>query len=102
MQYLVGEVGVGKTTLVYAMAGRMLESPEAVAEVLRYNQVISLDPAHLIANAKGRGQLEGLLIHLFNEAVKVKNVILFLDNAELFLKDGTGSVDLSHIAVADS
>jgi ATP-dependent Clp protease ATP-binding subunit ClpC len=94
---LVGEVGVGKTTLAYAMAGRMLENPQAVPEVLRYNQVISLDPAHLIANAKGRGQLEELLIHLFNEAVKVKNVILFLDNAELFLKDGTGSVDLSNI-----
>lgn len=94
---LVGEVGVGKTTLVYAMSGRMLEHPETVPQAMRYNQVITLDPAHLIANAKGRGQLEELLIHLFNEAVKVKNAIIFLDNAELFLKDGTGSVDLSNI-----
>lgn len=94
---LVGEVGVGKTTLVYAMAARMLENPKAVPVNLRYNQIISLDPSHLIANAQGRGELEQLLIHLFNEAIRTKNVILFLDNAELFLKDGTGSVDLSSV-----
>ncbi|MDZ7744658.1 MAG: AAA family ATPase [Candidatus Saccharibacteria bacterium] len=94
---LVGEVGVGKTTLVHALAQRLLEEPESAPEVLRYNQIIALDPTHLIANAKGRGQLEELLIHIFNEAIKVKNVVLFLDNAELFLKEGTGSVDLSSL-----
>src|SRR5690606_3395942 len=30
-------------------------------------------------------------------AISAKNVILFLDEAQLFLKDGTGSVDLSSI-----
>jgi ATP-dependent Clp protease ATP-binding subunit ClpC len=94
---LVGEVGVGKTTLAYAFANRLLEKPETVPDVLRYNQLIKLEPANLIANAKGRGQIEELMIRLFNEAGSVKNIILFLDNAELFLQDGTGSMDLSSL-----
>lgn len=94
---LVGEAGVGKTTIVYSLAQRLLEDPKSVPADLRYHQVISLDAANLIANAKGRGQLEELLIHLFNEAIAAKNVILFLDEAQLFLKDGTGAVDLSNL-----
>lgn len=94
---LVGEVGVGKTTLVYTIAQRLLLEPKTVPASLRYQQVIELDAAHLIANAKGRGELEELLIHIFNEAVHAKNVILFLDEAQLFLREGTGAVDLSNI-----
>lgn len=94
---LVGQVGVGKTTLVYSLAQKMLQDPKAVPAPLRYQQVIELDAAHLIANAKGRGQLEELLIRIFNEAAAAKNVLIFLDEAQLFLRDGTGSVDLSNI-----
>ncbi|MEO5627397.1 MAG: ATP-dependent Clp protease ATP-binding subunit [Candidatus Saccharimonadales bacterium] len=94
---LVGEVGVGKTTLVYTVAQKLLQSPKSVPSTLRYQQVIELDAARLIASAKGRGQLEELLIHIFNEAINAKNVIIFLDEAQLFLREGTGAVDLSNI-----
>lgn len=94
---LVGEVGVGKTTIVHTLTQRLLENPKSVPADLRYHQVIELDAANLIANAKGRGQLEELLIHLFNEAIAAKNVILFLDEAQLFLREGTGAVDLSNL-----
>lgn len=94
---LVGENGVGKTTIVFSLAQKLLEEAGSVAPELKYHQVISLDAANLIANAKGRGELEELLIHLINEAIAAKNIILFLDEAQLFLKDGTGSVDLSNI-----
>ncbi len=92
---LVGEPGVGKTTLVYGLAQRLIANQ--ANNDLAYHQVIALDANNLIANAKGRGQLEELLIHLFNEAIAAKNVILFLDEAQLFLRDGTGSVDLSNL-----
>lgn len=94
---LVGEVGVGKTTMVYALAEQLIEGDTDAAKSLKYQQVIMLDAANLIANAKGRGQLEELLIRIFNEAIGAKNVILFLDEAQLFLHDGTGSVDMSSI-----
>lgn len=94
---LVGEVGVGKTTLVYALAQKLMSQPKLAGEALRYRQIIALDAASLLSKAKGRGELEELLIRLFNEAIHAKNIIIFLDEAQLFLKEGTGSVDLSSI-----
>lgn len=94
---LVGEVGVGKTTLVYALAEKLMNSPRGMNQELRYRQIVELDAASLLSRAKGRGELEGLLIRLFNEAIHAKNIIIFLDEAQLFLQDGTGSVDLSSI-----
>jgi ATP-dependent Clp protease ATP-binding subunit ClpC len=94
---MVGESGVGKTTIVYSLAQKLIEQKDTVRKELRYHQLISLDAAHLISQAPGRGQLEELLIHVLNEAVAAKNIIIFLDDAQLFLKDGTGSVDLSSI-----
>lgn len=94
---LVGESGVGKTTLVYSLAQRLLLANSQIPRELMYQQVITLDAANLIANAKARGQLEELLIRVFNEAIHAKNVIIFLDDAQLFLRDATGSVDLSNL-----
>jgi len=91
---LVGDVGAGKTTLVYALAQKLLED-KTVPKSVRYQQIIALDSATLIANA--RGNLEQLMIRLFNEAVKAKNVTLFLDDAQLFMQHSTGSVDLSNM-----
>lgn len=94
---LVGEQGVGKTTLVYSLAQRLLQGDNDVPKDLMYQQVIELDSANLIASAKARGQLEELLIKVFSEAIRAKNVIIFLDDAQLFLREGTGSVDLSNL-----
>jgi ATP-dependent Clp protease ATP-binding subunit ClpC len=95
---LVGGTGTGKTTLVYALAeSLMIAGQPGIPKSLAYRQVIALDPASLIANARGKGDLEGLVNQLFVEAAKAKNVILFLDEAQLFLEDGTGSVDLSNL-----
>jgi ATP-dependent Clp protease ATP-binding subunit ClpC len=51
----------------------------------------------MIAQARGRGELEGLLSQLLSEAFAAKNIILFLDNAELFFSDGTGAVDVRNV-----
>jgi ATP-dependent Clp protease ATP-binding subunit ClpC len=94
---LVGPNGVGKTTLVYAFAERLLQDGNRVPPALRYRQVMALDPASLISHARGRGELEGLLTQLLNEAYSAKNVILFFDNAELFFGESTGAVDVRNI-----
>lgn len=94
---LVGEVGVGKTTIAHSLAAQLIDAKAQSPPNLQFNQVISLDAGHLISIAKGRGQLEELLSHLVGEAIMAKNIILFLDEAQLFLADGTGSVDLSNL-----
>lgn len=94
---LVGPTGVGKTTLVYALAERLINPGPSLPGTLRYRQVMALDPAGLIAQAHGRGELENLVQQIFIEAIKAKNIVLFLDDAQLFLQDGTGSVDLSNL-----
>lgn len=94
---LVGPLGVGKTTLVYAFAEKLLNPDTKLPNSLNYRQVISLDPGTLISHAHGRGELEGLVNELLYEAHSAKNIILCLDNAELFFEEGVGSVDLSNL-----
>lgn len=91
---LVGDVGVGKTTAVYGLADSLIQGLEPD---LKYHQVFALDASTLIANTKQRGQLEELVFRLANEAQHAGNVIIFLDEAQLFLEDGTGSVDISNL-----
>lgn len=94
---LIGALGSGKTTLVHALAERLLVAAPGIPRKLQYQQVFALDPSALIAQARGRGELEGLVQQLFYEAFAAKNVILFLDDAHLFFEDGTGAVDLSNV-----
>lgn len=93
---LVGDIGVGKTTVVYAFAERLIED-KAAAKKIRYSQVVSLDAPSLLAQAKSPGELEGLVLRLLNEARKAKNIILFFDDAQVFFAGGASSVDLSNV-----
>ena len=94
---LVGGLGSGKTTLVHFIAKQLLDGDKSVPHNLHYRQIIALDPSTLIARAGGRGELENLVQHLCYEALHAKNVVLFLDDAQLFFDNGNGSVDLSNI-----
>ena len=51
----------------------------------------------MIAAAPGRGEIENLLNYVLNEAYAAKNIIICLDNAQLFFEDGVGSVDVSNL-----
>ncbi|MES2876498.1 MAG: ATP-dependent Clp protease ATP-binding subunit [Patescibacteria group bacterium] len=94
---LVGPTGVGKTTIVHAFAERLLDASSKLPGSLKFRQVIMLDSAALISAAPGRGQLEELIMQIFGEAYAAKNIILCLDDAQLFFEEGVGSVDMSNV-----
>lgn len=94
---LVGPTGAGKTTIVRAFAESLLSADSGISSNLKFHQVISLNAGSLIGAASGRGELEELVNALLIEAYKAKNVILCLDDAELFFEQGVGAVDLTKI-----
>lgn len=94
---LVGPAGVGKTALVHAFAERLLDARAKLPESLKFRQVFLLDSSALIAAAPGRGELEGLIMQVLGEAYSAKNIIICLDNAQLFFEEGIGSVDLTNV-----
>lgn len=93
---LVGQLGSGKSSLVEALALKLLEANPATPKNLHYFQVVSLDPSVLIAQSNERGKLESLVQQICYEALKAKNIILFMDDAHLFFEEGSGSVDISN------
>ncbi|HEU4830694.1 MAG TPA: ATP-dependent Clp protease ATP-binding subunit, partial [Candidatus Saccharimonadales bacterium] len=94
---LVGPSGVGKTEIVYAFASKLLDASADIPDDLRFRQVFILDASSLIAAAPGRGELEQLVPRILSEAYSAKNIIICLDNAQLFFEDGVGSVDISNV-----
>lgn len=94
---LIGPLGAGKSTIVRAFAESVLTAQAGTSQKLRFQQVISLDASSIISAARSRSELEGLVNQLLVEAYRAKNIILCLDDAQLFLEDRPGSVDLSSI-----
>ena len=94
---LVGGNGVGKSTLVAALAERLLDASSTLPSHLKFRQVFVLDSAALIAAAPGRGELESLIMGIISEAYNAKNIILCLDDAQLFFEEGIGLVDLANV-----
>ncbi|HTK39915.1 MAG TPA: AAA family ATPase [Patescibacteria group bacterium] len=94
---LVGQAGAGKTTIIHAFAQQLLDGDSSVPDSLKFRQVFILDSSALIAAAPGRGELENLIMRILSEAYSAKNIILCLDNAQLFFEEGIGSVNLSNV-----
>lgn len=94
---LVGLTGVGKTQVVYELASELMSTSVDVPDALRYHQVFMLDATRLVSMASGPGELEGLIQTLLSEAYTAKNIIICLDNAQVFFEEGVGSVDITNL-----
>ena len=94
---LIGEAGVGKSTVVDSLAEILMDASAKTPQSLKFNQVFMLDASAILSASKQRGDVEQLVNKLMVEALNAKNIILFLDNAELFFADETGAIDLSNL-----
>jgi ATP-dependent Clp protease ATP-binding subunit ClpC len=94
---LVGQSGVGKTEVVNAFAARLMDAKFNMPKSLSFRQVYNLDAGSLIAAAPDRGGLEQLIPRVLSEAYNSKNIIICLDNAQLFFEEGIGSVDITNV-----
>ncbi len=92
---LIGADGIGKTSHMYALAQIFIEGK--ASRKLAYHQVVGLDAGAIISAARYPGELEQIVIQLANEAAHAGHVILFLDDAQLFFGNGTGSFDATQI-----
>ena len=93
---LVGQPGVGKSTVVQALAELLLDAEAKIPPSLKFQQVFMLDASSLVAAAPGRGELEELIMTVLGEAYAAKNIIIYLDNSQLFFEEGPGSVNIEN------
>jgi ATP-dependent Clp protease ATP-binding subunit ClpC len=95
---LIGPDGIGKTSNVYALAQRMIQGNTTPS--LAYHQIICLNATDITSLAHGQGELEQIMISLVNEAAQAGHIILFFDNAELFLSEGAGAFNATQILLS--
>src|SRR6266568_1752956 len=95
---LIGDSGVGKTTIVGGLAQRIVDG--AVPPELRGKRLIELSASTLVAGTKYRGEFEERFLKVLEEAEGSGNVILFIDEMHLLIGTGRaadGSIDAAGI-----
>ena len=95
---LIGDSGVGKTTIVGGLAQRIVDGK--VPPELRGKRLIELSASSLVAGTKYRGEFEERLLKVLEEAEGAGNVILFIDEMHLLIGTGRaadGSIDAAGI-----
>lgn len=94
---LVGDPGVGKTSIANLLAMKILE--KKVSRTLIDKKIMVLDLAGMIAGTKYRGQFEERLKGVMTEVENNPNIILFIDEIHTIIGAGSssGSMDASNI-----
>ena len=94
---LIGEPGVGKTTVVEGLAQDIVNGK--VPEILRDKQVYVLDLGSLIAGSRYRGDFEERLKKVLKEIRTRGDIILFIDEIHTLVGAGAaeGAIDAANI-----
>lgn len=90
---LVGEPGVGKTTIVSGLAKRIVEG--TAPSVLKDSEIFRLDVGEMEAGTQYRGQFEERVANLISSLKKTHSPILFIDGIHNFVNEKKNSeIDL--------
>lgn len=94
---LIGEPGVGKTTIVEGLAKKIIEKKTSI--VLHGKRVVTLDLSMIVAGTKYRGQFEERMKAIMEEIEMNPDVILFIDELHTIIGAGNsvGALDVSNM-----
>jgi ATP-dependent Clp protease ATP-binding subunit ClpC len=94
---LVGEPGVGKTSIVEGLAHFL--SSDDVPEALAGRRILSLDLGAVVAGTKYRGEFEERIKKILREISQARNIILFIDEIHTIIGAGgaEGTIDASNM-----
>lgn len=95
---LIGDSGVGKTTIVAGLAQRIVDGKVPIE--LQGKRLIELSASSLVAGTKYRGEFEERLLKVLEEAEGSGDIILFIDEMHLLIGTGRaadGSIDAAGI-----
>lgn len=101
---LIGEPGVGKTAVVFALAERLAKG--SVPAALKGKRVVELPLASLVAGTAHRGEMEDRIQKLIFEISRAPDVIVFIDEIHGIVGAGNtqGNLDIANLfkpALAD-
>ena len=94
---LLGEPGVGKTSVVEGLALRIVSGD--VPFTVQNKRVLTLDLSGMVAGSKYRGEFEERIKKVMKEVIADGNVILFVDEMHTIIGAGgaEGAIDASNI-----
>ncbi|MBP5404028.1 MAG: ATP-dependent Clp protease ATP-binding subunit [Elusimicrobiaceae bacterium] len=94
---LIGEPGVGKTSIVEGLAQKMAKGE--ISDVLAEKRLLALDLASVVAGTKYRGEFEQRLKNIIDELSAAQNAIVFIDELHTIIGAGAaeGSIDASNM-----
>ena len=94
---LIGDPGVGKSSIVEGLAARINE--RKVARVLFGKRIISLDMSSVVAGTKYRGQFEERMRNIINELCANPDIIIFIDEIHTLVGAGNqaGQMDAANM-----
>ena len=94
---LIGEAGVGKTAVAFALARRIHDGK--VPDALKDKRILELSLSSMVAGAKHRGEFEERLEGVTKEAIADPTIVFFIDEIHQLVGagDSRGGMDASNI-----
>ena len=94
---LIGEPGVGKTTIVEGLAIKIAN--KEIKGQLKNKVILQIDTSDLVSGTKYRGEFEERLNNIIKSIKNNKNIIIFIDEIHTLIGAGNseGSIDAANI-----
>ena len=90
---LIGEPGVGKSSVVEGLAQRIIEND--VPDLIKNKIIFSFDIASLMAGTKFRGSMEQKLKDAISAILENDNILLFIDEIHILAEAGGKDGEIS-------